>query len=141
MFMPSYKSGLLQAKAYRLLRSYVNKTLLGYELTMAEWALIGQLYDHPAGLRFADLATILDVEPPLVTKLVDNLETRRLAVRQSHPDDRRAKQVCLTESGMALVDEIERLLTKAMRELLKEVRADDLRIYLKVLAQIADAAK
>jgi MarR family transcriptional regulator for hemolysin len=140
MLMPSYTSGLLQARAYRLLRSYVNKTLSEFHLTMAEWALVGQLYDQRAGLRFADLATILEVEPPLVTKLVDGLETRKIVTRQEHPDDRRAKVICLTEAGVALVEKVEKIVTQAMRELLRNVSVDDLRIYLKVLAQIADAA-
>ncbi|MGW2599829.1 MarR family winged helix-turn-helix transcriptional regulator [Streptomyces klenkii] len=49
-----------------------------------------------------ELAAVLYCEPPNVTYVVDKLEKRGLVVREPHPQDRRAKQLVLTEEGREL---------------------------------------
>ncbi|QLE76278.1 MarR family transcriptional regulator [Streptomyces rectiverticillatus] len=49
-----------------------------------------------------ELAAILSCEPPNVTYVVDKLEKRGLVVREPHPQDRRAKQLVLTDAGREL---------------------------------------
>src|SRR4051794_18451673 len=52
------------------------------------------LTTQPLTLRA--LAERLAADPPYVTLIVDDLETRRLVDRRPHPDDRRSKLVELT---------------------------------------------
>ncbi|MFF7727475.1 MarR family winged helix-turn-helix transcriptional regulator [Streptomyces sp. NPDC008001] len=49
-----------------------------------------------------ELAAVLCCEPPNVTYVIDKLEKRGLVVREPHPQDRRAKQLVLTEAGREL---------------------------------------
>jgi len=51
----------------------------------------------PSAMR--DLAAALAVDRPYATVVVDELERRGLVARTMHPDDRRRRQVALTEAG------------------------------------------
>jgi DNA-binding MarR family transcriptional regulator len=141
MPLPSYEAGLLQAKAYRLLKTHTGKTLQQYGLTMAEWAVVGHLMDISKGLRLADLSTLLGVEPPLVTRLVDSLEDQQLVRRQSDKSDRRAKRICLSAKGGKLVVTVETAMRQSMKELLVGVGFEDLQSYLRVLRAICNNAQ
>lgn len=49
-----------------------------------------------------DLARAIRIEGPTLTRHLDALQRGGLVVRRTHPDDRRATQVELTDSGRAL---------------------------------------
>jgi DNA-binding MarR family transcriptional regulator len=55
-------------------------------------------------MRQRDLADALRVSPRNVTGLVDGLEATGFAVRERHPNDRRASLVKLTEMGTAVAE-------------------------------------
>ncbi len=51
-------------------------------------------------LKLSELSKTLHCQPSNITALVDSLENKRLVSREAHPDDRRAKQLTLTKSGL-----------------------------------------
>jgi DNA-binding MarR family transcriptional regulator len=57
-------------------------------------------------LRVTDLADLLGVDAPTVTRKVQQLEREELVGRRVDPDDRRAVRVCLTPSGRRTIDRI-----------------------------------
>lgn len=44
--LTTYNTGIIQAKAYRALRTAISSALKKYHLTMSEWALLGTIYDN-----------------------------------------------------------------------------------------------
>lgn len=50
-------------------------------------------------MSMREFATIMDIDPPNATALVDDLESLGLAQRRPHPTDRRAKLVEATGKG------------------------------------------
>ena len=68
-------------------------------LSFARVRALRRLLDAPCTLR--ELASRLNADPPYVTLIVDDLETRGLVARTPHPTDRRAKLVSLTDDGRA----------------------------------------
>jgi DNA-binding MarR family transcriptional regulator len=58
------------------------------------------------GISMGDMARGIGVDPSYITALVDDLDERGLARRESAPYDRRVKIIVLTEAGQALADEI-----------------------------------
>jgi DNA-binding MarR family transcriptional regulator len=50
-------------------------------------------------LTLRGLAEVIGTDPPATTVIVNDLEARGLVVRESHPDDKRAKVVTLTAEG------------------------------------------
>lgn len=128
----TYKSGLLQAKAYRIMRSHLAKILSAYDLSIPEWTILGQVYEQE-GVRLAEISDILSVEAPLVTTLTDQLVLKEFVTRTDDPQDRRAKLLTLTPKGKELVPQIEHSASIRMKELMHGITDEDLFAYNRVL--------
>ena len=77
-------------------------------------------------LTLGRLASLEQVTPPTVSKLVDKLEQRGLIERTSDPADRRVCRVAITPAGSAQLDEIRSRRTEWLSAQLRELPADDL---------------
>jgi len=133
--LKTYNSGLLQAKAYRLLKSYISLTLKKYGISTVEWALIGQLYEVKS-VTITEAAKILDVEKPFATNLAETLRKKGFVKRLVDKDDRRSKRISLTDKGNLQVPIIESDVRGAMSKILNEVSVEDIFSYVKVLEEI-----
>jgi len=136
MNIPTYLSGLLQVKAYRVLQMMAQEVLQHFDLKPTQWSIMGQLYANKAGLRAADVAEALGVEGALVTMMVQELVKRDLIAKTAHINDGRARMLKLTLKGRAVVDHIERVLNANLKQLLHGVTSDDLLAYQRVLETI-----
>ncbi len=128
----TYKSGLLQAKAYRIMRGHLAKILSIYDLSIPEWTILGQVFEQD-GVRLAEISEILSVEAPLVTTLADQLEKKGLVTRTDDPQDRRAKLLTLTQKGKEIVPQIESEAAARLKQLLGGITDEDLFAYNRVL--------
>lgn len=128
----TYKSGLLQSKAYRIMRGHLAKILSVYDLSIPEWTILGQVFEQD-GIRLAEISNILSVEAPLITTLSDQLEKKGLVARADDPQDRRAKLLKLTEKGRELVPKIEMDANAKIKALLTGISDADLLVYNRVL--------
>jgi DNA-binding MarR family transcriptional regulator len=63
------------------------------------------------GVSMGEIARAIGCDPSYVTALVDDLDERGLARRESAPYDRRVKIVVLTEAGRTLAAEVDRVLS------------------------------
>jgi DNA-binding MarR family transcriptional regulator len=54
-------------------------------------------------LTLRALAEVIGTDPPATTVIVNDLEARGLVVRETHPEDKRAKVVTLTPEGRRVV--------------------------------------
>lgn len=69
---------------------------------------ITHLSDAPMTMR--DLATLLAVDAPYTTVVVDDLESRGLVERRPDPADRRRKIVAITAAGRRLAAQADQVL-------------------------------
>jgi DNA-binding MarR family transcriptional regulator len=86
----------------RLLRS------AGVRLDRAGAALLHKLSAGGDSLRITDLAELLGVDTPTVTRKVQQLERESMVVRQTDPDDRRATRIGLTPTGRRTLERVRR---------------------------------
>lgn len=116
------------------------ETLSQYNLTSAEWSILGTIHDESknGGIRVSDLAKQLDVQKSFVTNMVRNLIAQEYAVHRYNEDDNRVRLIYGTEKAHLKVVEIEQVLRREMKKLLKDVDSNDLLIYIKVLDQISN---
>lgn len=133
----AYSAGLLQGKAYNRLHAHLIRTLLPFELSVPEWKLLGQLYEH-GDVKLSELAELLSYDPPMVTKQAKSLEKKLLIKRTQDPRDERAKIITITSTGSKLIEQIEPEVKKTMGMLLAGVTRDELYSYIKVLAVIVN---
>ena len=136
--LTTYNLGLLQAKAYRILKNKTSELLLTYNISTIDWALIGLLLDKKEGLRFSEAALALGVEAPFVTVIVDILEEKKIVSRHSSLTDKRSKTIALTVNGKSLALKIEHYLKKETKFLVVGVSISELIAYRKVLKAIIE---
>jgi DNA-binding MarR family transcriptional regulator len=105
----------LQIVAGSITQVRVHERLLqaaGVRLDRAGSALLYKLHVHGDSLRVTDLADLLGVDAPTVTRKIQQLERQRLVSRHPDPDDRRATRIKLTRDGRRILERV----IKARRE-------------------------
>src|ERR1700747_3374926 len=86
----------------RLLRTYADQRAVEFGTTRAQWAGMARL-DRSEGLKQAELAEMLDLQPISLTRLLDRLSDNGLIERRSDPNDRRAKRLFLMPAARPLL--------------------------------------
>lgn len=136
----AYSTGLLQGKAYNILHTTLSRALFPFSISIPEWKLLGQLHENE-NIKLSELAELLSYDPPMVTKLVKQLEKKSLVKRTYDTKDERAKIISITPQGNNVVMEAEAPVKKVMNDLLKGVSREELLHYLKVLVTIVNNAE
>src|SRR5580692_1929252 len=71
----------------RMLRTRFDQRARNHGMTRAQWVILARLSRQP-GLSQNEMASLCEVEPITVARLVDRLEARGLVERRADPDDR-----------------------------------------------------
>lgn len=88
------------------------------------------------GMSQAAVATMLDIEPIALVRMLDHLQEAGLVERHPHPTDRRVRTLWLTQAGWAVVDSI-LAINQEVREIALNGLSPDLReTLLKALGHI-----
>jgi DNA-binding MarR family transcriptional regulator len=85
-------------------------------------ALLQMQADRPVPMN--ELATMLHCDNSNVTGIVDRLEARGLVARRPHENDRRVKQVVLTEHGVKAREHVQATMSSAPEAFRKLTAAD-----------------
>jgi DNA-binding MarR family transcriptional regulator len=94
-------------RTYDRLRMLEDELFAKYDLTSQQYNAMRLLKaEHPSSIPTLTLANRLVSRAPDITRLLDKLEQRSLIERERLPDNRRVVQVKLTESGIALLDQL-----------------------------------
>lgn len=128
--------GLLQAKAYRILKHTTNDALKDFHISPLEWSFLGLLHDQPKGLRARELAELLGVEPPFITVVVKKLKLQKMLNIIVDPADKRAKVISLSKTGEKFIPKVEAHLRSVTDPLIKGLNRLELLAYIKVLHTI-----
>lgn len=89
----------------RVIRCLSTTELKHADLGVASQGVLRMIAEH--GGRAVDIAGKLGVSAPVLSRHLAELESLGLVERRRDPDDRRAQLVALTESGMAVLEDIE----------------------------------
>ena len=106
--------GFLLAKAYQRASVIFKEEFDAYDLTPRQFGLLGFLWQED-GITQAELSAKSHIDRTTMGGVIDRLEKEGLVVRCSHPDDRRAYRICLTEKGKALEPELTPLAVKVQQ--------------------------
>jgi|AP95_1055475.scaffolds.fasta_scaffold32507_2 DNA-binding MarR family transcriptional regulator len=93
-----------------------------FNLTPAEFEVIATLrtLEAPYRLTPTDLRQALLITPGGITKVLNNLETRKLLSRHKNDNDGRSKAVQLTKAGINLAEKVLPAVMEGYAELLKK---------------------
>lgn len=88
------------------------------------------------GMTMSDLASVLGVQPPTVTKMIGRLAAQDYVERRASKGDGRQAEVHLTERGRRAIDNIDRLWKRIEKTALDGIDDKDRKRLRKLLRQI-----
>jgi MarR family transcriptional regulator for hemolysin len=121
----------------RLLRTYADHEARRFGMTRAKWAVLARL-DRFEGLKQAELAEMLDLQPISLTRLLDGLAENGLIERRPDPEDRRAKRLFLTPAARPLLGQLTELGEDLMATALAGLAPADAAVLLASLGAIKE---
>ena len=119
------------------MRSYADKRLKCYDLTIEQLQLLKQLAVD-AGQPQSVLCEVSRKSPANITRILDRLERKRRVVRRPNPLDRRSILVFLTPEGENLRAEVVNLFEGLRSELVQGIPAERQQVAVGVLLAITD---
>jgi DNA-binding MarR family transcriptional regulator len=131
---------VLQTVARSITQVRLHERLLrlsGVRLDRSGATLLFKLAARGDALRVTDLAEILGVDTPTVTRKVQQLERDGMVVRQSDPDDGRASRIRLSPVGRRTIERVRRARRTWLEALLQEWDDDDLSALTDLLSRFA----
>jgi len=126
-------TAVLMTNITRMLRTYFDRRARAIGLTRSQWQAMNRL-SLTHGISLARLAEWMEVEHITASRLVAQLETMGWAERKSDPADRRQRLVHLTEAGLPVLEEINRLGIEIEDELIS-VLSDSEKEQFKILIE------
>lgn len=109
-------------------------------ITIVQFSVLAVVADNP-GLSQGDLAGALAVERPRIVPIIDALEQRGLATRISSVQDRRLKQIHLTDEGTRTLAILKTRFAEHQKRLLNHLGLGDAGPLLAQLWEIADLGR
>jgi DNA-binding MarR family transcriptional regulator len=110
-------------------------------ITPTRLAALAALARHPGGLRQGDLAELMNISPPSMTRLVEIMSEAGWVERSRDPDDGRALLLVLSPFGEKTLENLRQETTSALRGELADLTAAELSALeaaLPVLRKLAD---
>ncbi|MET7841352.1 MarR family transcriptional regulator [Streptomyces sp. NPDC005356] len=130
--------------AYAMGRSRVHERLtaaVGVRIERAETALLRVLRRSDRPLRITQLADLLLVQPPHVTRQVTSLESAGLVSRTRDAEDQRVQLVSITSQGSELIDRLDGAFHDKLTRVLKGVPPEEIRRAAIILEKIVESGE
>ncbi len=108
----------------------------GHELNFSQYVTLKQLSEGPASVT--DLASVAQLNPGAMTRLLDKLEQRGLVARVADPRDRRALRIHLTEAGASAWQDIGQCGQRVRERAMRGMGETDRDTLTRLLTQIRD---
>jgi DNA-binding MarR family transcriptional regulator len=89
----------------RLMRTRADQKARATGMTRAQWVILVWLERNP-GLSQNELASLVEVEPITIARLIDKLEAHGVVERRADPFDRRIRRLHLTEAAVPLLSKV-----------------------------------
>jgi DNA-binding MarR family transcriptional regulator len=121
----------------RLTRTRFDQKARNWGMTRAQCVILKWLYHQP-GLNQNELASLVEVEPITVARLIDRLEANGLVERRPDPSDRRVHRLHLLPASDPILREIDRYRAESIARFKAAIPDSEWETTLKVLLQIKD---
>ncbi len=119
----------------RLVRTLADARAREHGMTRAQWMILVRL-DRQPGMSQNELATLIEVEPITVGRLVDRLEARGMVERRPDPTDRRIWRLHLKPDARPMLKEIAKARAELNGIMIADVPQKDLQVAVDCLLQM-----
>lgn len=121
---PKASPGFLVRRLQQLAVSMFIQALEEFKITPIQYTILG-LVERSDGLDQAAIAAKSVLDASTVTDVVVRLEERGLVVREPCPDDKRRKNVRITEAGSLLLRTVEPHVNQSRKRLLSPLSPEE----------------
>ena len=108
------------------------------DITPLQFSILWVLTTH-SGEDQASLAQYVALDRTTCSNIVSRLEERGYLRREVDPENKRAKLVYITDAGRELFREVEVLMEKVSKRLLKPLNLEERKIFLNLLQKLAES--
>ena len=137
-----FKFGYLVHDVSRIRRTLMDHAMRPLGITRSQWSVLSTLSrGGEDGMMQVDLARLLDVGKVTVGGLVDRLEATGYVERRADPRDRRARRVCITDEGFAVLRRIIEVAGDLNDRILSRITPENQEITENTLAVVKDTMK
>ncbi|CAN5199048.1 hypothetical protein BH09PAT3_BH09PAT3_5780 [soil metagenome] len=133
--LATYQKTMLQTVAYKYIRETIGSTLKTFKLNTSQWMIMGILRDSKEGQTASKIASMMQVEVPLITTLSQPLLAMGCIEQTTSEQDRRSKPLIITEGGEILTSRVEQAIAEDLKLLEANISQADLTQYFATLRQ------
>ena len=124
------------AAAHRKLHARLNEKLKDLGVQVETWRVLETL-GAEEGRTMGELAEIVLMNPPTLTKLVDRMVANGLVQRQLAPEDHRRVQLLLTKAGVELIGKVRGHVDAQNEDILERLGEENARIVREALRNLS----
>jgi MarR family transcriptional regulator, transcriptional regulator for hemolysin len=121
----------------RQVRSYGDQLAQAHGMTRAQLIILARL-EHQPELSQNELATIAEVAPMTIARLIDRLEEHGMVTRCPDPEDRRVWRLRLTPAAAPILREIGQFRAKLLNAATKRIEPSALKAMAVDLRQMKE---
>ncbi len=129
--------GLLLHESATLMKREFERVARPHKLTLTQWRVLAQLH-REGDLRQTELGSSLNVSPMTISDVAERLELAGLLLRESDPDDSRAKRLALTDAGIATVVKMRGIADEVFARALDGIPDADVEALTRALSRITE---
>ena len=118
----------------------MNRRFRGQDITRTQWTALYYI-DRIPDITQKELAEAMMISGPSASNLVDRLETAGLVHRMEDSGNGRVKHLVLTEEGTGKLHELAHIPVEFNEDAMKDVSAEDLETFKRVLAKMVESVK
>ena len=139
-YRKTYKAGLLQAKAFRILKYRTNEVLKPFSINSTDWGVLGLLVDEKKGVQLRVIAQEVGVKQPYITRSIATLSRLGYVTLVRSEVDARAQNAVITSKGKTFVHATEKIVLKQLKETFGDISKRSLFGYVETLDTIVSRA-
>jgi DNA-binding MarR family transcriptional regulator len=100
----------------------------GIDVTPEQWAILNRLNEN-SGLTQKEVAKLTFKDNANITRIVDKLENKGLAIRHKDANDRRTWNLSITKKGIEIRDLVEPIAIDILDNVTKGLSDKDIKLY------------
>ena len=126
---------VLLSEVAHAIRTLADARAREHGMTRAQWMILVRL-DRQPGMSQNELASLIEVEPITVGRLVDRLEARAMVERRPDPADRRIWRLHLTPEATPMLKEIAKARAELNAMMIADIGKKDVELFVDSLLQM-----
>ncbi|HCA06956.1 MarR family transcriptional regulator [Chryseobacterium sp.] len=129
-------------KAIRSYRNYAQRQLKanGFTITIDQWLIIKAVLENP-GITQNEIGDLVFKDNASVTRIIDLMVKSAYVIRTIHSEDRRKTNLEVTESGIKIIKDVQKLVEGNRKTALQNVSKEELEMMNNALLTISENCK